>query len=350
MHTTGSIAEALGAELIGPRDIEVKRLDTLGRAGPGEMTFIRDGENARQWRGTRASAALISRGLQVEGHDPACKALLVVADADLALIRALEIFAPPPPARAPGVHPSAVVDPAARIDPTVHVGPLCVIEAGASIGPGSVLIASVHVGAGASIGAKCTLYPGVSVLERCVIGNACILHSGAVIGADGFGYRPDASTGMPVKVPHIGNVQVGHGVEIGANSAIDRAKFGSTVIGDGTKIDNLVQIAHNCQIGRCCLLCGQVGIGGSVTLGDGVIMGGASSVRDNVNIGARAQIAGRAGVTADVEPGGDRFGLPALPGREAMQIHSASRRLREVLSRLRNLERRVLGEGRKPDA
>jgi UDP-3-O-[3-hydroxymyristoyl] glucosamine N-acyltransferase len=350
LHTTGSIAEALGAELIGRADIEVKRLDTLGRAGPGEMTFIRDDVNGRLWASTQASAALISRGVQAEGHDPSAKALLLVSNADLALIRALEIFAPPPPTWPPGIHPSAVVDLTARVDPSAHVGPLCVVEAGVTIGPGTVLVANVHLGAGASIGAKTTLYPGVSVLDCCVVGNACVLHAGVVIGADGFGFRPDAKTGMPVKIPHIGNAVLGHGVEVGANSAIDRAKFGSTVIGDGTKIDNLVQIAHNCQIGRCCLLCGQVGLGGSVTLGDGVVIGGAASVRDNVNIGARAQIAGRAGVTADVEPGSDRFGLPALPGREAMQIHSASRRLREMFARLRALERRVLGDDKKPDA
>ena len=350
MHTTGSIAEALGAELVGRRDIEVKRLDTLQRAGPGEMTFIRDEENSKRWGDTRASAALISKGLSFHGHDPESKALLVVPDADLALIRALELFAPPPPVRAPGVHPSAIVHPDAKIDPTAHIGPLCTIESGATIGPGSVLVARVHIGSGVTIGAKCTLHPGVTILDRCSVGNACILHAGVVIGADGFGYRPDPKTGAPIKVPHIGIVTIGHAVEIGANAAIDRAKFGATSIGDGTKIDNLVQIAHNCQIGRCCIICGQVGLGGSVTLGDGVMMGGASSVRDNVNIGAQAQIAGRAGVTANVEAGADRFGLPALPGREAMQIHSASRRLREMFARLRDLERRLTGEDGKPDA
>ncbi len=343
MHTTGSIATALGAELIGPPDIEVKRLDTLHRAGPGEMTFIRDGQNARLWHDARASAALVSRGLVVDGHDAGTKALLVVGDADLALISTLEMFAPPPPARAPGIHPSAVVDPEARIDPSAHIGPLCVVERGASVGPGSVLISGVFLGINASIGARTTVHPGVSVLERCTVGNGCILHAGVVIGADGFGYRPDPKTGMPLKVPHIGNVVIGSGVEIGANSAVDRAKFGATTVGDGTKIDNLVQVAHNCQIGRCVMLCGQVAIGGSVTIGDGAVLGGGASVRDNVNIGARAQVAGRAGVTKDVGAGEAVFGLPAIAAKEAIRMHAASRRLLSFFARVRELERRVLG-------
>lgn len=343
MHTTGSIAAALGAELIGPANIEVKRLDTLNRAGPGEMTFIRDGQNARQWPGARASAALVSKGLVVDGHDKGSKALLVVGDADIALISTLELFAPAPLARAPGVHPSAIVDPSAKVDPSVHVGPLCVIERGASIGPGSVLVSGVFLGEGATIGAKTVLNPGVSILDRCVVGNGCIIHAGVVIGADGFGYRPDPKTGMPLKVPHIGNVVVGSAVEIGANSAIDRAKFGSTTIGDGTKIDNLVQIGHNCAIGRCVILCGQVAVGGSVVIGDGAMLGGSASVRDNITIGPMARVAGRAGVSKDVEPDEAVFGLPALPAAEALRIHSATRRLHSFFARVRDLERRVFG-------
>lgn len=343
MHTTGSIATALGAELIGPSDIEVKRLDTLHHAGPGEMTFIRDGQNARLWPDARASAALVSRGLVVDGHDAGTKALLVVGDADIAMISTLELFAPAPPARAPGVHPSAVVDPDARIDSSAHVGPLCVVERGASVGPGSVLISGVFLGANASIGARTTLHPGVSVLERCAVGNGCILHAGVVIGADGFGYRPDPKTGMPLKIPHIGNVVIGSAVEIGANSAVDRAKFGSTIVGDGAKIDNLVQVGHNCHIGRCVILCGQVAVGGSVTIGDGAVLGGGASVRDNISIGARAQVAGRAGVTKDVEAEAAVFGLPAVPAKEAFRMHAATRRLSGFFARVRELERRVLG-------
>ncbi len=349
MHTTGSIAAALGAELIGPSNIEVKRLDTLQRAGPGDITFIRDGSNAQLWERASASAALVSKSLVVHGHDAGSRALLVVDDADLALISALEMFAPAPPTRPPGVHPTAVVDADASVDPSAHVGPLCVIERGASIGPGSVLVSGVYLGAGASIGAKTTLNPGVSVLDRCVVGNGCILHAGVVVGADGFGFRPDPKTGMPIKVPHIGNVVIGSAVEIGANSAVDRAKFGSTIVGDGCKIDNLVQVGHNCQLGRCVILCGHVAVGGSVTIGDGAMLGGGASVRDNVNIGAMAQIAGRAGVTKDIPSGGTAFGLPALPGVEAMRIHAASRRLTGFFARVRALEQQVFGDSARAD-
>lgn len=344
VHTTGSIASALGAELVGPPDIEVKRLDTLRLAGPGEMTFIRDEQNAREWQAARASAALVSRGVPVVGHDPASKALLVVPDADLAVIAALELLAPPPPPRAPGIHPTAVVDPGAKVDPTAHVGPHCVVESGAAVGPGAVLVARVHVGHGASIGARTTLHAGVAVLDRCVIGNACTLHAGVVIGADGFGYRPDPKTGAPVKIPHIGIVTIGNAVEIGANSTIDRAKFGATVIGDGTKIDNLVQIGHNCHVGRCCIICGQAGLAGSVTVADGAMIGGAASIRDNLTIGPRAQIAGRSGVMRDIEPGEAVFGYPAVPAREAFRSIAAIRNLRSLFARVRTLERAVLGK------
>ncbi|MCW5769464.1 MAG: UDP-3-O-(3-hydroxymyristoyl)glucosamine N-acyltransferase [Phycisphaeraceae bacterium] len=350
MHTTGSIAASLGAKLIGPPDIEVKRLDSLHRAGPGELTFIRDGQNARLWKEAKASAALVSTGLDVDGHDAGAKALIIVPDADLALASTLELFAPPPIPRAPGIHPNAIVHQEARIDPTAHVGPFCIIDRHASVGPGSVLVSGVTLGPGASIGAKTTLHPGVTILERCVVGSACILHAGVVVGADGFGYRLDPKAGVLVKIPHIGNVVIGNAVEIGANAAIDRAKFGSTTIGDGTKIDNLVQIAHNCTIGRCVILCGQVGIGGSVTIGDGAMLGGAASVRDNVTIGAMAQVAGRAGVVEDVPPASSVFGLPAIPGREAMRISAASRRLVEYFSRVRALERRVFGSSKPADS
>jgi UDP-3-O-[3-hydroxymyristoyl] glucosamine N-acyltransferase len=344
VHTTGSLAATLGAELIGPSDLEIRGLETLDRAGPGMMSFIRDAANASRWDASKASAALVTRGALPPDHDPSARALLVVENADLALIAVLDLFAPKDRVRAPGIHPTATIDPDARVDPLAHVGPQCVVEAGATIGPGSVLVARVYVGVNASIGAKSTLHPGVTIMERCQVGNGCTLYPGVVVGADGFGYRPDPKTGMPLKVPHLGIVQIGHGVEIGANSAIDRAKFGATVIGDGTKIDNLVQIGHNCTIGRCCLLCGQVAVGGSVTIGDGAILGGAASVRDNVNIGAMARIAGRAGVVDDVEPGGDRFGLPAIPGREALKIHHATRRLRSFFHRVRDLEKLVMGK------
>ncbi|MEX2218462.1 MAG: UDP-3-O-(3-hydroxymyristoyl)glucosamine N-acyltransferase, partial [Phycisphaerales bacterium] len=256
MHTTGSLARALGATLVGRDDLPLAGIDSVDRAGPGSLTFIRTAAFAAQWARSRASAALVTRGVEVPGHDPAARALLVVESADLALVKALALFAPEAQRGTPGVHPSAVVDPAARVDPSASVGPCCVVGAGAVIGAGVRLISGVSVGRGATIGDGSVLHHGVYVGERCVLGRRCVLWPGVVVGADGFGYMPDPSGRGVLKYPHIGTVEIGDEVEVGANTCIDRAKFAATVIGDGTKIDNLCQIGHNVRVGRACLICG----------------------------------------------------------------------------------------------
>jgi UDP-3-O-[3-hydroxymyristoyl] glucosamine N-acyltransferase len=197
-------------------------------------------------------------------------------------------------------------------------------------------MASVTIGAAAAVGRGTVLHPGVVMGERCRVGAGCILHGGVIIGADGFGYRP--SERGPVKVPHIGNVEIGNAVEIGANSCIDRAKFGSTTIGDGTKIDNLVQIAHNCRIGRGCLICGVTGMAGSVTLGDGVIVGGHVGIADNLTIGDRAVIAAKSGVICNVPAGETWWGFPAAPARSAARCYAIHRDLPNLIKRVRELE------------
>jgi UDP-3-O-[3-hydroxymyristoyl] glucosamine N-acyltransferase len=326
-HTTGSLASILNARLDGPADLPVARLDTIDRAGPDALTFIRSPAFAARWAASKATAALISDGIDAPGHDPARRALLHVPDADEALIAALELFAPEPSPSwgSPPRHPSAVIDPSAELAGSAHIGPGCVIGAGARVGDHSILTANVVVGPGAAIGRACTLHPGVAVLERCSIGDRCILHAGVVIGADGFGYRP--SDHGPVKIPHIGSVRIGNAVEIGANSCIDRAKFGETIVGDGTKIDNLVQIGHNCVIGRGCIICGLCGLSGSVTLGDGVVLAGGVGIADNIVIGDGARIGGRSGVMNNIPPGQTWLGNPALPHRQQARIVAALRRI-----------------------
>ncbi len=240
----------------------------------------------------------------------------MVPDADLALIKILSLFAPRTPAPPPGIHPTAYVDPSARVAATASIGPHCVISAGATVAEHAVLMAHDFVGENASVGPGTRLHPGVRILERCTVGGSCTLYPGVVIGADGFGYRPDPSGDGLVKVPHIGDVVVEDHVEIGANSCIDRAKFSSTIIGAGTKIDNLVQIAHNCLVGRCCVLCGGTMLAGSVTLGDGVVLGGQVGVADNVTIGAGSRVGAKAGVNNDIPGGADYMGHPAGPASE----------------------------------
>lgn len=328
-YTARTIAETLGkagisATIQGDHEAVIRRLANFNEAKPEELTFIRTESLARKWNECGASAALVSQAAAVGTADwqptnttSHKRALIIVPDADLALNEVLKLLAPPATAREPGIHASASVHNTATIGAHVHIGPHCVIEAKATIGDGATLLAGSYVGPNAHIGQRTLLHPGVKVLERCRVGSLCILHSGVVIGADGFGYRPAPNGKGVVKVPHIGDVVIGDDVEIGANTCVDRAKFGSTTVGSGTKIDNLVQIAHNCRIGRCCIICGQAGLAGSVTIGDGVMLGARAAIVDNVSIGSGAKIAARAGVMTDVPAGEAYMGSPAMPAHEA---------------------------------
>jgi len=335
--TTGELCSRLGATLVGPADLTITRVDAIDTGDARALTFIRDPKFAEKWGASRAAAAVVTRGIEVPAHDPGSRALLIVGDADLAFVRALELFQPPRPEPEKGVHPSATVHPSADVDPSASIGPQCVIEAGATIKAGVVLLAGVYVGRDVTIGEGTWLHPGAVIEERCSVGRLCILHAGSIIGADGFGYRPRADGAGLVKIPHLGDVRLGDEVEIGANSCVDRAKFGSTRIGDGTKIDNLVQVGHNCDIGRWCVICGQVGIAGSVRMGDGVQVGGAAGIKDNISIGPGAEIAANAGVMNDVPPGAKWMGAPAGPAREQMENYAVMRKLGHLARDVRRL-------------
>lgn len=328
--TTGELAAMLGAELIGPADIALRHIETLDRADGESLTFIRDARYATMWAGNSAAAAIVSRSIPVAGHDPATRALLVVDDADLALVRLLKRMAPGHRGPEPGISDDATVHPGATIGVGVSIG------AGVRIGPDAVvgdrvtINANVVIGAGVLVGDDTDLRAGVVIEDRCVIGRRVVIHPNVVIGADGFGYRPaDDGSGL-VKIPHAGIVEIGDGVEIGACSTIDRGKLGATVIGAGTKIDNLVQIAHNCVIGRSCLICGATGIAGSVTIGDGAVIGGGAGIADNLTIGAGAKLGARSGLMHDVPPGEDWIGIPAQPARQYLRIIAAMQRLPEL--------------------
>ncbi len=325
-YSTSELATLLGATLIGPGDVPITHMESAEWAGEGALTFVRAPRFVPLWSASRASAAVVAREIP-PGDLGSERPLLAVDDVDGAIIRAIGLFAPESPVPPAGVHPGAVVAPGARVDADASIGPGCVIAEGAAIGPGVRLVSGVYVGVGAKVGDRTLVYPGVSVLDRCEVGRECIIHAGVVIGADGFGYAPRPDGRGLAKIPHIGNVLVGDDVEIGANTCIDRAKFGSTTIGHGTKIDNLVQIAHNCRIGRSCIICGHCGIAGSVTIGDGVVIGGMAGVRDNVSIGSGAKIAAGAGVASDVPPGAVYMGTPAGPATEWRRIYGSLRRM-----------------------
>jgi UDP-3-O-[3-hydroxymyristoyl] glucosamine N-acyltransferase len=344
-HTTSSIAAAVGGRLVGRGDLAITDLSGLDEAGPGSLTFIRDAEFAGKWRGARAGAALVSAQIEVMGHDESSRALIYVADADLAMVKALALFERKPEAPPVGVHPTAVVDPTARIAPTARIGPFCSVGAGTVVGDHCTLMPRVTLGAEVAIGPGTMLHPGVVVYDRCTIGARSILHSNVNIGADGFGFRPDPSGRGLIKVPHIGTVTIGNGVEIGAGSCVDRGKFGATVIGDGAKIDNLVQIAHNCRIGRCVIICGNSGLAGSAVIGDGAIVGGAVGIVDNIQIGAGAKIGAKSGVMCDVPAGETWTGLPAAPHREQMRTWSAAKRMPDLFRAVRRLTKAVRDAG-----
>jgi UDP-3-O-[3-hydroxymyristoyl] glucosamine N-acyltransferase len=340
-HTAGSIAASLSARLVGNPALVIDNLESMDRAGHRTLTFIRDAQYAADWPATKAAAALVTEGIEVPGHDAAARALLFVPDADLALAKVLELFAPKAEPPAPGIHPSAVVDAAARIDGSASIGPSCTVGPGTVIDAGAVLIANVSVGRDARIGRGTVLHPMVMVGDRCRVGAACIIHGGVIIGADGFGYRPDPAGKGLVKIPHIGHVEIGDAVEVGANSCIDRAKFGATVIGSGTKIDNLVQVAHNCRVGRACLICGTVSLAGSAEVGDGVIIAGGVGVGDHRRIGSGARVGARSSVLNDIPAGETWLGEPALPSRQAAANYAAFRNLSDLARTVKKLQKRL---------
>ena len=333
-YRTGQLAEMLGASLDGPDDLVLTSIDPIDQASPGSLSFIRSDHYARRWASSHASAALVTRGIDVPGHDPNARALLVVDDADRALVAILDALTPEPDLPPVGVHPSAVVDPSATIDPAARIGPLCVVGERAVVDAGAALTARVTLARGARVGADSVLHPGVVVQPGSVVGRRCVLHPGVVVGADGFGYLP-GNDGSVVKVPHLGNVVIGDHVEIGANTCIDRAKFGSTTIGDHTKIDNLVQIGHNGAIGKGVIICGSAALAGSVKVGDAAIIGGMCALAEQTSVGARARLGGGAQLIGSVPDGETYVGQPAGPAKETMANYAAFRKLAQTLKELR---------------
>ncbi|HMP77263.1 MAG TPA: UDP-3-O-(3-hydroxymyristoyl)glucosamine N-acyltransferase [Kiritimatiellia bacterium] len=333
---TSEIARRLGAQLDGAGDALIAAVAGVRDAGPGEIAFVSLARYAADAVSTKASALIVG----LDWTAPAPCALIKVEKPERAFAEVARWFAPPDPAYPPGVHASAVVSPDAVLGEGVHIGPLAVIEAGAAIGARSIIGAQTYVGHGVRIGTDCRLFPQVSIREHCVLGDRVWIHNGAVIGSDGFGYDVDKQ-GVRTKQPQIGIVVIGDDVEIGANTTIDRARFGKTRIGRGVKIDNLVQIAHNVVIGDHAVLVSQVGIAGSTRVGAHAILAGQSGVAGHLDIGAGAIIGARTGVTRDVPPKAYMLGFPAAPQKEMARQFAALARLPELRERLLALQKRV---------
>jgi UDP-3-O-[3-hydroxymyristoyl] glucosamine N-acyltransferase len=332
--TVQELAALLGGQSIsGDCAIQVvKGATSIAEAAPGDVTFFGNPKYLQALKGCRATAALVPMDFAEEIAPVAIR----VENPSLAFAQLLEKFAPPTLEWAPGVHATAVVDPGAQLAEGVSVQPYAVIEAGAKIGAFSVIGAHSYVGHGAQVGSHCFLASHVSVGARCIVGNRVILHSGVVLGSDGFGF--EFSQGRHVKIPQTGIVQLDDDVEVGANSTIDRARFGRTWIGEGTKIDNLVQIAHNVVTGKHCLIIAQTGIAGSSKLGNYVTLAGQSAVVGHVEIGDQVIAGARSGISKDIEAKQVVWGAPAIPIREAKEQAASLRRLPKLLQRVKQLE------------
>lgn len=335
-HTVKEIAEYLGAELINPIEKTITGLNYADLAQDGELTLVNKPEHIKLLTDSKASAALITKELKDRVVGINDKPMLIVENADLAMAKVLEFFAEPNPLQS-GVHPTAVIEPSAKIGENVSIGAGTYIGRDVSIGDGTIVYANVSIYDNAQIGPQCIIWPNVNIRERSQVGAFCRLYSGCNIGSDGFGYRPSEDGRTIVRVPHIGNVVLGNYVDVGSGSCIDNAKFGSTTIGDFTKIDNLVQIGHNVTIGKGCMICGQAGISGSVNIGDGVIIAGNAGIKDHVNIGAGARVGGKAGVMKDIPAGESHMGYPAYEARELARQWAAVRNLPETMKKLKLL-------------
>jgi UDP-3-O-[3-hydroxymyristoyl] glucosamine N-acyltransferase len=329
-----AIARPLRTE--GSTSETIRGIASLGSAEKGDITFLGNAKYKTAVAATRASVVLLPA--DYAGAPGPNQVHLFVDNPSVALARLcsrVEQALWPRPAA--GVHPSAVVAPGAVVAPTASVGPLCVIEAGASIGEGTHLQSGVFVGHGTAIGRDCWLMPSAVVQAECTLGNRVRLHPGVVIGSDGFGY--ELVGGRHEKVPQVGTVVVGDDVEIGSNSTVDRSRFERTVIGEGTKIDNLVQVGHNVVIGKHCMICAQVGIAGSVTLCDYVVVGGQCGIAGHITIGTGAMLAAKSGVKEDIPPKTSVWGSPCLPLLLEQKIVILRSRLPELFKRVDALEK-----------
>ena len=332
--TVAQLAERIGAELAGDGSVDISAVGTVEMAGENEVTFITDNKHVAALEKSCAGAVII--GKRIEGLG---KPQLIVKDVDRALIEALSVFAPRLRANAEGIDPTAEVGEDVRIGKGVSIGPGVIIDDAAQIGAKSVISSGCKIGQNSKLGKNCRFDCNVVVYHNCTIGNNVVIQANSTIGSTGFGYS--FIDGSHKLIPHNGGVVIEDFVEIGANSCIDRAKFGNTIIGAGTKIDNLVQIAHNVVIGKCCLIAGQVGIAGSSKLGDGVILAGQVGVVDNIEIGDGAIAGAKSGVLGNVAGGRQVFGTPAIDKSEKLRIIGLTRRLPKLAEQLRQLSKRV---------
>ena len=332
--TAGEIAAMTGGTVAGDASVRLTGVNGVDEAGPGDLCFVRSAEYASRLTESNASAVLIQ-----EAPPELPMTAICVPSPDLAFGMVLKHCESLQLVHPKGIHEQAAVHPDATLGTDVAIGACAIVESGAQIGSGAILYPGCYVGREAHIGAGTILYPNATVREECHIGDRCIIHAGATIGSDGFGYaRVDNQW---VKIPQVGRVIIEDDVEIGSGTAVDRATFGTTRVGRGTKIDNLCQVGHNVQIGEHCALAGMVGVAGSAVLKDRVQVGASAGIRGHITIGDDATVAARGGVVKSVEPGAVVSGFPAIDHLEERRVLVAQRRVPELIRRLKVLEREL---------
>lgn len=312
----GTIVGFTSQDIFAPQQLEY--------ANANEISFIGNKKYERLWKSSHACVAIVNEDIAIEPGEN--RAFIKVKNADLALSQVLTLFAQSPPLFHQNIHPTAVIDATAVLGENAEIGANVYIGPKATIGANARIYPNVTILDESTIGDRTVIWSGTVVRERCHIGSDCIIHPNATIGADGFEFRPCPERGL-VKIPQIGNVIIGNHVEIGANTCVDRGKFSSTILGDGCKIDNLVQIGHNSVLGKFCIMAGNSGLAGSVTLGNGVIIGGSASIKDHTTIGDGATVGAGSGVTGDIAAGKVMLGYPAVEARDALKQWAILKRL-----------------------
>ncbi len=333
--SAADVAALVGGALVGDGAVRLGAVAPLDRAGPGDLTFLAAGRYLPYFHASHAGAVLLTE--EHRAAEPGPSTRIVVDDPHRAMLAVVRVLYPPRERR-PSVHATAVVGAGARLGKDVGLGPHVTVGPGARLGDRVELMAGVAVGEGVVVGDDVTMWPNVVCYPGTLIGSRVILHAGVVLGSDGFGYVP-GKAGLD-KIPHVGRCVIGDDVEIGANTTIDRGSVDDTVVGPGTKIDNLVQIGHNCRVGARCVIMAQVGLAGSTRLEDDVVLAGQVGLAGHFTVGRGARIAAQSGVTMDVPAGATWFGYPARGSREAMRAIAATYRLAGIVDDLEELVKR----------
>ncbi len=332
--TAAQIAEIVKGTIIGDAGRQISGLAGIKDAKAEDMSFVGSKKYAEQLTTAQAGIILICKDLADTSTEN--RTLIVCENVDIAFAKMSAMFADEPPAVIPGIHPGAVIDPSAKLGKNVSIGANAVIEAGAEIGDGAVIDALCYIGHDVKIGPATRLYPNVTVMYRCSVGAKCIIHPGVVIGADGFGFVPGPQ-GL-VKVPQTGVVEIGNDVEIGANTTIDRARFGKTVIKDNVKIDDQVMVAHNVAVGESSILVAQCGIAGSAEIGRGCIIAGKAGINGHISLGDGCQVAGTSSVVKSLPAGTIAVGTPAESQREFLARVALPKKVQKLDAKIKELE------------